>query len=336
MTPWADHLQSEWFALALSAEVRARPLARTLLDRPVVLARLDGGDAVAFEDRCPHRQAPLSQGRVVGDSLQCPYHGWRFGRGGGLCAIPGLPHDAPLPAVSARRLGVREHDGIVWVQSQPDATRPLPALALAQSSAARRFLWSTCWQAGVVDALENVLDATHTHFVHAGLVRSPGRRRTVTATMATHASGFSVDYAGDATQSGLIYRLFESRRTREVAHFAAPASVQFEYGYRNGSEVRISLHFAPETAASTRLHVAFHVRGRWAPAWAVRGLAWPFLRRVALQDAAMLAQQSRNRRLFPERRDALGPLDIVRPWLDACYRDGIPAVTAPRTFQIDL
>lgn len=336
MNAWPSHLQAHWYAVALSREVRCAPVARTLLDRPLVLARLEEGVIAAFEDRCPHRQAPLSAGRIVDGRLQCPYHGWRFDRAGHLCAIPGLREGEAPPAVSARRLAAQEHDGIVWVRPQADAGGALPAIATAQPSEHRRFLWSTRWDAHVMDAMENVLDGTHTHYVHSGLVRDPASRKRVIARLSPYAGGFEVDYSGTPAQSGLIYRLFESEREREVARFSVAASVQFEYAYRNGANARISLHFAPESAASTRLHVAFHIHGRWAPAWAVRAFVWPFLRRVAMQDARMLHLQSQNRVRFSGRRDVIGPLDIVRPWLEAWYRDGEAMPMESKVFEFDL
>lgn len=336
MNAWPARLQTHWYAVALSREVRRAPVARMLMDRPLVLARLEEGAIAVFEDRCPHRQAPLSAGRIVGDELQCPYHGWRFDRVGRLCAVPGLREGEALPAVSARRLAVQEHDGIVWVRPQVEEGEALPAIATAQPSGHRRFLWSTRWDAHILDAVENVLDGTHTHYVHGGLVRDPATREPVVARFSTHAGGFDVDYSGTPAQSGLIYRLFESEREREVARFCVAASVQFEYAYRNGANARISLHLAPESATSTRLHVTFHVHGRWAPAWAVRAFAWPFLRRVATQDARMLHLQSRNRARYADRRDAIGPLDIVRPWLEAWYRDGAVPPAHQRAFELEL
>ena len=53
------------------------PMAVTLLDEKVVLARLDG-KMVAMKDQCGHRWAKLSGGKVQGDQLQCPYHGWVY------------------------------------------------------------------------------------------------------------------------------------------------------------------------------------------------------------------------------------------------------------------
>ena len=52
---------------------------------------------VAAPDRCPHREAPLSLGRLLDGDLECAYHGWRFGRGGRCVLVPSAADGVPLP-----------------------------------------------------------------------------------------------------------------------------------------------------------------------------------------------------------------------------------------------
>lgn len=321
MTAWHPSHAGRWFAVARSDRLGATPLAVTVMDHPVALARLHNGRVIALEDRCPHRQAPLSKGCITAAGLACPYHGWTFGPDGELRALPGLPPDAALPALRARAHAVREHDGLVWLRLGEGAAE-LPSLVAALQPAQRRYLWQSTWPAHVVDAMENFLDPLHTHSVHPGLVRRGGTRRAMVAALAATGEGFVVDYRGQAEQSGLLYRLFESRRLSERAWFAAPGSAQIHYAYANGSEVRITLHFTPRTNDSTEVFATLHVAGRWAPAWAVRWFVWPLLRRVGEQDRAMLGLQSANRRRFPGRGDASTALDVVRPALARFWAEG--------------
>jgi len=327
-------MDRHWFAVALSSAVRTAPVRVMLLDRPLVLARLDGRQVVAFQDRCPHRQAPLSQGKVVDGMLQCPYHGWRFDREGRLGVLPGAPPDACLPGVRARALSVIEHDGVIWVRPAGEGDADLPGRVRQFGPDSRKFLWQTTWQAHVVDALENVLDPLHTHFVHPGLVRRKGRRQVMHASLCTDAEGFVVDYTGQSAQSGLLYRLFESPREAERASFSAPGSAQLHYHYRNGSHACISLHFSPETADRVRLTGMLHVKGRRVPAWAVKAFLWPFIRKVAQQDRRMLALQADNGRHYPDRRDVITRYDLVRRHLLAAW-DLAPDARA-REGDVDL
>lgn len=320
MSEWASHLQHRWFAVALAAKIGRKPVRVMLLSRPIVLVRLDGVSVVGFQDRCPHRHAPLSQGTVVNGTLQCPYHGWRFDEQGTLQALPGTPPDTCLPGVRARKISVIEYDGLVWARYGDDGDKDIPARIRALAPGNRKFLWQTTWHAHIVDALENVLDPLHTHFVHAGLVRRRGTRRAIQVNLHADAEGFVVDYVGQSEQSGLLYRLFESPRERERASFSAPGTAQLHYHYRNGSRACISLHFSPETADRTHLIGVLHLEGRRVPAWMVSALVWPFIRKVAQQDRRMLAMQANNSQLFADRKDVITPFDVVRRHLLGAWR----------------
>lgn len=325
VTGWHPALNGYWHAVALARDVTARPVAVSVLGVHMALARTKSGEWIALEDRCPHRHAPLSSGCVDGERIACPYHGWSFDRGGRLRDVPGLPEDSPLPAVGVRAFAACERDGVVWVRPG-DAGEVQPnALASLADASTRRVSWRTTFQANVVDAMENVLDPLHTHFVHPGLVRREGRRSSVTATFSATADGFTVDYRSDAPQSGLLHRLFESRRTLERAHFSAPGSIRLEYGYADGSRICFDLHFTPTSGLETDVFACVHVSGRWAPAWAVRMFAGPLLRRVLEQDAHILALQSRNLRRHGPRHGASTALDIVGPALQRFWAgSGLP------------
>lgn len=321
MTAWHSSLQSRWFAVARSDRVGRRPLAVTVMDLPLVLARLASGELLALHDRCPHRQVPLSAGEVTADGLRCPYHGWAFAANGRCTAMPGTAPDAPLPDVSARAVSVCELDGLIWVRLSPQGDAAPPSLVSSLPAGSRRFLWQTAWDAPVVDALENFLDPLHTHLVHPGLVRKDGARRAVEVTLTDMADGFRVDYRGQPAQSGLLYRLFESPRESECALFEGAGSAQLVYRYRNGAVVRITLHFTPASATRTHVFTTLHVENRWAPAWAVRLFVWPFLKRVATQDQRILALQSANIARFgvASARGVSTPMDLVSSRLERVW-----------------
>ena len=82
-------LRNFWYVAAYYHEIGRKPLGRTVLGEPVVLFRKEDGTAVALEDRCVHRHLPLSMGRLVGDTLQCHYHGLRYDRTGACVLVPG-------------------------------------------------------------------------------------------------------------------------------------------------------------------------------------------------------------------------------------------------------
>ena len=166
---------------ALVAE-HERAQRRLILGEPVVLYRTGDGAPVALEDRCAHRHLPLSMGKLVGDTLQCLYHGLRFARDGHCVYIPGqeqIPQGAKV-----RCYPVIERYHWIWIwMGDP---------ALADPAAITDFHWlddpnwgakgdylhvNANWQL-VVD---NLLDLTHLAFVHD---TTPPRIREVTVTLA--------------------------------------------------------------------------------------------------------------------------------------------------------
>jgi nitrite reductase/ring-hydroxylating ferredoxin subunit len=99
---------SEVAAGPLDAIPTDRPLRRELGGTPVALTRV--GDAVyAFRDICAHRGAPLSEGKLVGTRLACPWHGWMYDVRTGQCTFPG--RGAAVPTYP-----VRVDAGQVWVE----------------------------------------------------------------------------------------------------------------------------------------------------------------------------------------------------------------------------
>jgi renierapurpurin 18,18'-hydroxylase len=106
---------NHWYAIALSSEVSQKPVGVTLWEKPIVLYRDSQGKVQALDDRCPHRYVKLSRGQVVGDAIECAYHGWQVSGAGECVAIPYLESHQKLPACRVRAYPVREQDGFVWV-----------------------------------------------------------------------------------------------------------------------------------------------------------------------------------------------------------------------------
>ena len=106
-------LRNAWYVAAWDDEIGPEPLARIFLGEPVVLFRAGDGAAVALEDRCCHRHLPLSLGRVVGDEIQCGYHGLKFDAAGACSEVPGQTLVPPGAAIRSYRLV--ERWGMVWI-----------------------------------------------------------------------------------------------------------------------------------------------------------------------------------------------------------------------------
>lgn len=161
-------IANAWYVAAWSHELEpGRLLARTVIDQPLVLYRTAAGENVALEDRCCHRFAPLSMGRLEGDALRCMYHGLKFAPDGRCTEIPGqklIPQSARV-----RRYPTEVRGGWLWVW-MGDAAAADPAgipPSLALDDPGYRL------QAGVLDYTahyllidDNLLDLSHLSFAH--------------------------------------------------------------------------------------------------------------------------------------------------------------------------
>jgi phenylpropionate dioxygenase-like ring-hydroxylating dioxygenase large terminal subunit len=183
-----------WHPVIASSGVRDAPVGVALLDEAVVLWREpghEGGAGVvhAWSDRCPHRGARLSLGRVLnhlhGARLECPYHGWQFAGDAAAvqsvssCArcvhVPAAPDFVPPAGHAARAFEAREAHGLVWVRlMQPEASLPAaltepPAFEAWSDNAWRHLLCGPYEvETSAPRLVENFLDLSHFGFVHEG------------------------------------------------------------------------------------------------------------------------------------------------------------------------
>ena len=105
-------MQNAWYVAAWETEIGDTPFARTILNEPVVMFRTPAG-IVALEDRCCHRALPLSMGQVVGDRVQCGYHGLEFDKSGACVKVPG--QSKTPPGAQVRSYPVVQRWGWVWI-----------------------------------------------------------------------------------------------------------------------------------------------------------------------------------------------------------------------------
>lgn len=162
--------QGFWTPVCFSNSLRRAPIRRRVAGTDIVLFRAgdDESRVGALIDRCPHRGAALSRGKVVDGSLQCPFHGWSFTTDGECARIPwnslspeARRHRSAIP-IAARDIG-----GMVWVftsRSRPEAEPYVPESLLTKGFS--RTEVDQHWSAHWTRIIENLLDPTHLPFVH--------------------------------------------------------------------------------------------------------------------------------------------------------------------------
>lgn len=103
-----------WYPVAWSHELKpGRMLARTYAGEPIAVVRGQDGRVFALENRCAHRQVPLTHGVVKGCTVRCGYHGWAYDADGDCIDVPYLGPER-LPN-GVRAYPCREVDGMVLI-----------------------------------------------------------------------------------------------------------------------------------------------------------------------------------------------------------------------------
>ena len=165
-------LRNLWYMAALSRSVRAGQMRRQmLLGEPVLIGRMRDGRAFALRDICPHRGVPLSKGQVMPENtVECPYHGWRFGADGVCTAIPSLVdgQDIDPTNIRVRAYPVREQDGLIWVYfaaNEREAPKSEPP-RVPVPNAKPRWSESQTFSCAIDHAVIGLMDPAHAPYVH--------------------------------------------------------------------------------------------------------------------------------------------------------------------------
>ncbi|MCB9777534.1 MAG: aromatic ring-hydroxylating dioxygenase subunit alpha [Alphaproteobacteria bacterium] len=161
-------VQNAWYVLLDPDEVPARaPVAVRRLGLDLVCWRDGAGRVAVAVDRCPHRWAKLSPGRVIDGCIECPFHGFRFDGGGACTAIPAHPDRKISGAMHLPVLPSRVAHGFVWVWTGPDPAPDAdpPFFDFGGFSCAGSQLVVPV-SAHYTRAVENQLDWPHLPFVH--------------------------------------------------------------------------------------------------------------------------------------------------------------------------
>lgn len=310
-------VEDGWYIACASRDLRGRPLAVRLLDRPLVLFRARDGAPAALLDRCPHRNVPLSLGRERDGELECGYHGWRFDGNGDCRFVPGLAEQRPSAARRVPRHAARESDGFVWIWGRADAEPAgdpfrFPLVDASGYTTVRRPVDT---EASLLDTAENALDVPHTAYLHGGLFRSAsGPRNEVEIVIRRWADRVEAEYIGEPRPSGIAGRML-APGGGTVIHFdrfLLPSIVQVEYKLGPVTHFSISAALTPLAARRTRMWAVISFRLP-VPGWIVAPLLDPLAMRIFAQDARMLREQSANLARFggedykSTEADVLGP-----------------------------
>lgn len=331
-----------WLIACRSRELgRASPIGVVADKHQVVLFRDAAGRPAALEDRCAHRNTPLSIGSVRNGVLVCRYHGWAYRHDGTVADIPALcEQDRPHGELGIRRFQAVEQDGFIWIapSESPPAVLP-PGFPHLGDTGWTSFIMKTKFEAPIDACLENFLDCPHATFLHRHWFRTP-TARPVKARVRTLVDGAEAEYFEEPRERSLVWWLLAPQRgpMQHTDRFIAPRTSRVDYRFPNGLHYTITSSCTALSETETQVYTVITFRyGRIGPL--VRLFFEPLACRIIRQDVEMLGVQYRNVSRFGGPKFASTRADLlgrhITAWRRALER-GEPPPAADHQYDVEL
>jgi phenylpropionate dioxygenase-like ring-hydroxylating dioxygenase large terminal subunit len=254
-------IRNQWYVVLESHEVGAQPVGVTRLGEKLVFWRDPAGKICAAVDRCPHRGAEPSVGKIHSGHLQCPFHGFEFDPSGKCVLIPANGRNGVIP--NAMQLNVyptHEAHGLIWLWWGNPAPGNLPEPAFFDNLDGT-FSYGSAhdpWDAHYSRVIENQLDVVHLPFIH---------RKTIGRGNRTLVDGPLVEWKGDRMLYTYVFNRVDDGTLPKKPRDLSPKdsdSVHLEFIFPNlwqnyiSNDVRILAAFVPVDDDHTMLYLRFY------------------------------------------------------------------------------
>lgn len=169
-------LKNAWYVACWATDVKPGEMfARQLLGEKVVFYRKVDGQVTALQDRCPHRFIPLHMGKLVGDAIECAYHGLQFDCSGKCVRNP--HGDGKIPAAArVKSYAVAEKHRMIWIWmgDEPAAYDAIPDYGVLDNNDGFQTSFGYLQIPANYELMgENLLDLSHITYLHDGYLGSP-------------------------------------------------------------------------------------------------------------------------------------------------------------------
>lgn len=298
-----------WYAVGWSHRLKPGQVMQAIVwTQDFALYRAPSGQLTALRNVCPHKGVALHQGKIIGDRLACPYHGWEFDEAGHCVNIPYFPKHQKLPCAQVQTFPIQEKYGLIWVFPGDPALaahQPLPAIPEYEEAGWLDVPIAAQFKAHFSICNENSMDVFH-GFLHENLqgwfdpilLKLQETENSVTAKYQVSYKGWIAKFLGLAEHADEVTTL--------------PVTVQYSYpnyfstleGVSNLYLMRLPI--GPQMSQSFALFF-FRVR---LPQWLLAPLK-PVLRlllqkfvlyRFLDQDIAMMESEQQNYLRDPQQR----------------------------------
>jgi vanillate O-demethylase monooxygenase subunit len=299
---WFDNenpaLRHCWNPVARASDLAdGGPISVELLGQHWCVVRL-GDELAAFPDACPHRLSPLSAGKVVDETLQCGYHGYRFTADGTCVEIPSVDPKLPIPARANCQpaAGVTEALDLIWLAPE-EPIAPLPDVPEHDDPTFVNCpLPALDWNASAAQMADNFLDLGHLPFLHLATFGDASDRIVNDYPVDREGWRFSATYRHPTKALADSMGAEDARviDREDLFIFTAPHHVYLRIFYADEDTIlTISFCHQPVNATTTRLYCTDY-RNDIADDDDAKAEAIRFQMAVAMEDKAMLERMHRK------------------------------------------
>jgi len=292
-------IPDQWYAVLETNEVpKGKPVGVTRMGEKLVFWRNTQGKLSCLRDVCPHRGVALSLGKLQGDALECPFHGFRYDVSGCCQLIPANGRAAPVSRfMKVFSYPAYEAHGLIFIwwgepQGEPPAPRFFDDIDESMAYATARDPWNAHYSR----IIENQLDVAHVPFIHYNTIGRGGR---------TLVDGPLVEWQdADRFKVYVFNRTDDGSRPlkpKELSRPNVPFHLDFIFPnlWQNyiSENVRVLVAFAPVDNEHTLLYLRFYQNFMRVPlvSGLVTRLAMPYNVRIAHQDRVVVETQQPKR-----------------------------------------
>ncbi len=257
-------IRNQWYAVLESNQVKPRKvIGVTRMAEKLVLWRDAAGKLGCLVDQCPHRGVALSLGKVNGECMQCPFHGFEYDSQGACTMIPANGRSArPPKAMKAVSYPVQEAHGFIylWWGEPLDDYPPLPFF----ESIGADLVYTTLrdhWATHYSRAIENQLDVVHLPFIHRTTI-GRGDRTLVNGPLTRESSAFPGDHLLDIWVYNEVDQGQASKKPSQLPEPTRHPFLQFRFPniWQNwiSDNLRILVAFAPIDHQNTMMYLRYY------------------------------------------------------------------------------
>lgn len=252
-------IKNQWYAVLDSKELKqGKPIGVARFSEKLVFWRDDKDNINCIFDKCCHRGASLSQGRINNNLIECPFHGFQYDASGKVTFIPANGKNKEIPRnFKVNSYLAKERYGFIWVWFG-EKTDDIPEIPFFEElkSGFSYGSFSEIWPVHYTRAIENQLDVVHLPFVHKTTI-GKGNKTVVNGPVVKWNDNLMTFYVKNEVDHGQI-----PEKPNEIEDYERLFSLQLQMPntWQNiiSDKVRIVAAFAPIDEENTKIYLRFY------------------------------------------------------------------------------